>query len=59
MDKSIVKNIYFIGHVGETYYLGVHTTDGSFYTCGHNTYGQGLRGNDGSLRIATFVQGKL
>lgn len=59
MDKSIVKNIYFIGHVAETYYLGVHTTDGSFYTCGENTTGQGLRGYDGSLRTATFVQGIL
>jgi len=59
MDKSIVKSIYFIGHYGYQYYLGVHTTDGSFYTSGDNTYGQGLRGFDSGSRTATFVQGRL
>lgn len=59
MDKSIVKNIYFIGHYPANYYLGVHATDGSFYTTGDNTSGQGLRGYDNSARVATFVQGRL
>jgi alpha-tubulin suppressor-like RCC1 family protein len=59
MDKSIVKNIYFVGHFGNAYYLGVHTTDGSFYTSGYNAYGQALRGYDGGTRTATFVQGRL
>ena len=59
MDKSIVKSIYFIGHYGDVYYLGVHATDGSFYTSGDNSYGQGLRGYDGGSRVATFVQGRL
>jgi alpha-tubulin suppressor-like RCC1 family protein len=59
MDKSIVKSIYFIGQYGATYYLGVHTTDGSFYTAGDNSGGQGLRGYDGGLAIAIFAQGRL
>jgi alpha-tubulin suppressor-like RCC1 family protein len=59
MDKSIVKSIYFIGQYGATYYLGVHTTDGSFYTSGDNASGQGLRGFDSAARTATFVQGRL
>jgi alpha-tubulin suppressor-like RCC1 family protein len=59
IDKSIVKSIYFIGRFSTTYYLGVHTTDGSFYTCGDNTGGQGLRGYDNAARTATFVQGRL
>jgi len=59
MDKSIVKSIYFVGQYGSTYYLGVHTTDGSFYTAGDNASGQGLRGYDGSGRTAILVQGRL
>lgn len=59
MDKSIVKSIYFIGQYGPNYYLGVHTTDGSFYTAGDNSGGQGLRGYDGGNAIAIFAQGRL
>jgi alpha-tubulin suppressor-like RCC1 family protein len=59
IDKTIVKDITFIGKYSTTYSLAVHTTDGSLYTTGSNYAGMACRGYDASAVIATHVQARL
>lgn len=58
-DKSIVKDIIWVCKWGNAQpYLGILTTDGSFYTTGNDYEGSSLRG-DATGDIYIHAQGRL